>query len=104
MPPYVDDVADPVTLLARRLPAWLERHTLVLRPGETREVSSAEWPRTFVVLEHGMIELKGQGGHAVALQEGASFSPPPTDSLTIRVTGNGQAVLAIIGRRPEGKT
>lgn len=104
MPPHVDKVDDPVTLLARRLPAWLERHLLVLRPGETREMSSAEWPRTFVVLEHGRIELKGQGGHAVALDEGASFSLPLADSLTVRVTGNGQAVLAIVGHRPDGKT
>lgn len=89
---------DPVTLLACELPAGLERRVLTLRPRETRLIGDTDWAASFVVLEHGQVELADRSGYSVDLEEGASFHAPP-GATRVTVTGKGQAVLAVITRK-----
>lgn len=92
-----DDEPDTVTLLARTLPAWLERQVLTLVSGERRLLTHEDWPDSFVVVEHGSVELEDTAGRCAHLEEGASFCPPP-GALAVTAVGPGRAVLAGVRR------
>ena len=93
------DPREALSLLALRMPPWLERKTVTIAPGDVLPEHITCWQGAIVSVEAGVIEMVGPDGELLRLGAGALLLLDGVEHVTVRNVGTDPVVLAAIRRR-----
>ena len=88
-----------LSLLALRMPPWLERKTVTIAPGDELPEHITCWRGAIVSVEAGVIEMVGPDGELLRLGAGALLLLDGVEHVAVRNVGNEPVVLAALRRR-----